>query len=104
MNKLPILKDTVTVNGKQYPCKIRMGAMLRFKRATGRDISEMSATDTSDLITFLWCCVASACNAEKVEFGLSLEDFADGLDYDSLTGFYESSADDDSDAQKKSQE
>lgn len=104
MSKLPTINETVTVNGKKFPCKIRMGAMLRFKRATGRDISEMSATDTSDLITFLWCCVASACNAEKVEFGLSLEDFADGLDYDNLTGFYETNTDEASDGQKKSQE
>lgn len=103
MNKFPVINETVKVNGKEYPCKIRMGAMLRFKRATGRDISEMSATDTSDLITFLWCCVASACNADGVEFGLSLEDFADGLDYDSLTGFYESNTENEADGQKKSQ-
>ena len=78
----------VKVNGKEYPCRVRMGAMLRFKRETGRDVSEMSSTETSDLIVFLWCCVASACNAEGVEFGLSLEDFADGLDEESFNVFF----------------
>lgn len=101
---MPVINDKITVNGREYPCKIRMGALLRFKRATGRDVSEMRSSDTTDLITFLWCCVASACNADKVPFDLSLDDFADGLDYDSLTGFYESNAEEDADGQKKSQE
>lgn len=31
-------------------------------------------------MVFLWCCTASACNADGVEFGMGLEDFADRLD------------------------
>lgn len=80
-----------------------MGAMLRFKRQTGRDVSEMSPTDTADIITFLWCCVVSSCNADGVEFGLSLEDFADGLDAESFNSFYADLAED-TEEQKKSPE
>lgn len=98
-----IVNKMIKVNGKEYPCRILMGAMLRFKRQTGRDVSEMSPTDTADLITFLWCCVASSCNADGVEFGLSLEDFADGLDAESFNSFYADQAEE-TEEQKKSPE
>lgn len=81
---------TITINGKQYPCRVTMGAMLRFKHETGKDVSELGQTDVADLITLLWCCVASASKADGVEFCLGLMDFADQLEPDTLTGFYTS--------------
>lgn len=79
---------TITINGKEYPCRVTMGAMLRFKRETGHDVSQLDERDVSDLITFLWCCIASASKADGVEFSLSLLDFADRLDPDTLNGFF----------------
>ena len=79
---------TITINGKQYPFRVTMGALLRFKRETGKDASELGQTDVADLITLLWCCVASASKADGVEFCLDLMDFADQLEPDTLTGFY----------------
>lgn len=83
------VNGTIKVYGKEYPCRVLMGAMLRFKRKTGYDVSKMSMSDLSDLITFLWCCVAGSCNADNVPFDMDLEKFADGIDLESLTGFYE---------------
>lgn len=82
---------TVSIKGKEYPCHITMGAMLRFQRETGRDISEMQAGAT-DIVIFIWCCTAAACNAEGIEFGLSLYDFADSLSADILKEFSEGMA------------
>lgn len=96
------VNGTIKVHGKEYPCRVLMGAMLRFKRMTGYDVSKMSFTDLSDLITFLWCCVVSSCNADKITFEMSLEEFADGLELESLTGFYEDQAPEDDGEQKKS--
>lgn len=81
---------TIAINGKEYPCRITMGAMLRFKRETGKDASQIGNDDVSDLITFLWCCIASASKADGVEFDLGLLDFADRLEPTTLTGFYTS--------------
>lgn len=64
-----------------------MGAMLRFKTETGRDVSQLDQSDVSGLVTFLWCCIASASKADGVEFGMSLLDFADRLEPDMITGF-----------------
>lgn len=67
----------IKVNGDSYPCKPTMGAMLRFRELTGKEIDKMDATSISELCTFLFCCVASACNREKKPFTMSLMDFAD---------------------------
>ncbi len=79
----------IVIGGRELPCRITMGAMLRFKRETGKDVSKMNPDETSDMITFMWACTASACNADRVEFGMSLEEFADRLDPAELNTFYE---------------
>ena len=33
-------KIEVTINGAKYPCRPTMGAMLRFKKETGKTVSE----------------------------------------------------------------
>lgn len=72
-------KIEVTINGTNYPCRLTMGAMLRFKQETGKEVTEMSDNNLTELCAYLYCCVASACSADKVEFNMSLMDFADAL-------------------------
>ena len=67
----------IKIQGKEYPCRQTMGALLRYKRETGEDVSRLEGSDVSGMVVFLWCCVASACKADGVEFNLSLEEFAD---------------------------
>ena len=79
---------TITINNKEYPCRVTMGALLRFQRETGKDASQIGQNDVSDLITLLWCCVVSASKADGVSFPYGVLDFADRLDPDTLTGFF----------------
>ena len=74
----------VTIGGVSYPCRMTMGAMLRFKRETGREVSEVRDEDVSDLAILLYCCIKSACNADKRDFGYSLEDFCDAVDAEEM--------------------
>lgn len=69
----------ITINGTAYPCSPTMGAMLRFKQETGREITEIDPTSFTDLCTYLWCCVVSAAKREGKPFDLSLMEFADSL-------------------------
>lgn len=69
----------ITVNGTAYPCSPTMGAMLRFKQETGREITEIDPRSFTDLCTYLWCCAASAAKREGRPFDLSLMDFADSI-------------------------
>ncbi len=75
----------IIIKGKEYPARMTMGAMLQFKRETGRDISEAKSSDISDMVIFLYCVVAAASRADGVAFDLSLEEFADALSPDNLT-------------------
>ncbi|MBR1463452.1 MAG: hypothetical protein IJ604_08805 [Prevotella sp.] len=72
-------------NGKTYPCRVTLGAMRRFKQETGKDADNISGA--SDLAVFVWCCCFSACKADGVEFGESLEDFCDLVDMGALSEF-----------------
>lgn len=56
-----------------------MGAMLRFKRETGKEVTDIKG-EISDLLTYLWCCVCSASKADGIDFNLTLMDFADNID------------------------
>ena len=81
-------KKRIMIIGREYPCRITMGAMLRFRNETGHDVNSMKSDDLAELATFLWCCIVSACAADKVEFGLTLMEFADSIDPDTVTSFY----------------
>ena len=72
-------KIEVTINGVTYPCRPTMGAMLRFKKETGKEITEITDKSFTYLCTYLYCCVASASAADKVDFSMSLLEFADAL-------------------------
>lgn len=74
----------ITINGTAYPCSPTMGAMLRFKEQTGREITQIDPSSLSDLCAYLWCCVASCAKREGKPFDLSLMDFADSLTPDDM--------------------
>lgn len=78
-------KVQVTINGVDYPCRPTMGAMLRFKKETGKEITEITDKSFTDLCTYLYCCVASASAADGVNFSMSLLDFADALSPEAMT-------------------
>ena len=67
-----------------------MGAMLRFKRLTGKDVSALNDGDIEDLLTLLYCCVVSAFKADGKDFSMDLESFADALDASEMNAFYAS--------------
>ncbi|MCI9055320.1 MAG: hypothetical protein HFJ87_09305 [Muribaculaceae bacterium] len=77
------------VCGKEYPCRVTMGAMVLFKRATGKSPSRFSEDDVEEMVQFVYCCVKAACKADGVELGMDFEEFACGLEPEAMTRFYE---------------
>lgn len=69
----------ITVNGKEYPSRQSMGALVRFKRETGKEVNEIAENDIVEMCTLLYCCTVSACHADKVPFDMDMQEFADGL-------------------------
>lgn len=75
--------------GVTYPNRTTMGAMIDFKRETGKEVNDID-TDIELLTRFMFCCVRSACRADKVPFDLSFEEMADGMDLADFAQFQES--------------
>lgn len=78
------MMKTITIKGKDYPLRITMGAMVRFKRITGKDVSQVGEGDAIELFQFLYCCLVSACKADGIEFNYDFEEFADIMDISML--------------------
>lgn len=81
------MKVEVTIDGIAYPCRPTMGAMLRFKKETGKEVTELNAQSFSEMCVYLYCCVASASSADKIPFDMSLMDFADAISPDDLNNW-----------------
>lgn len=77
---------SIKINGKEYPYRMTMGGMLRFKEATGYDVSKIK-DEITDVVRFMFCCCQSACSADGIEFTLTLEQFADNLTVEMLNEF-----------------
>ena len=77
-------KIQIIINNQSYPCRPTMGALLRFKRETGREVTDIEPSSISDLLTYLYCCVASASKADRIPFEMSLMDFADAISPDDM--------------------
>lgn len=84
---------SISIGGESYPCSPTMGAMLRFKELTGKEVTEINAGSLSDLAKYLWCCIVSGCKREGKEFGLTMMDFADMVGIDEMTAWQRSVAD-----------
>lgn len=72
-------KITLTIDGKEYPCRVTMGALLEFKRTTGKDADQMSADNLEELLHLIWCCVKSASRADGIDFDCPAETFCDHI-------------------------
>lgn len=75
------MNKEVEINGVKYPIRATMGALVRYKQLTGKEVSEMDTTKpaTDELCTYYYCCLASACNADGVDFPFDLMRFCDTL-------------------------
>lgn len=62
-------KGYIQIAGKEYPCRLTMGAMVRFKERTGIDLPTMKQDemDFSRLMMLMYCCLVSACRVDAVE-------------------------------------
>lgn len=70
---------TINIDGVQYPCEPTLGAMVRYREATGEEASTLAADNISGTCRYLYCCVQSACRRAKREFAMEFLDFADAV-------------------------
>ncbi len=69
----------ITLDSKEYPISRTMGAFLRFKELTGKDVSQVG-NEMADVIALLYTFVECGCRIQKVEFPYNVQEFADRID------------------------
>lgn len=77
------MMNTIKVAGESYPAYATMGAIVRFKEQTGIEISDIG-NDMTLSLRFIFCCIQSACNREKISFELTFMDFCDNVNENDL--------------------
>lgn len=95
---------TIKIGDQQLPCRLSMGAMLLFKRTTGKDVSEMSGNDMEELLILLWCCVVCACKADGIGFDTDFDTFVCQISPSDLAEWSASLSSDDESKKKAPQE
>lgn len=79
-------KQTITLEGKTYPCRMTMGAMVEFKNATGREVTEIKQDGLEDVLTLLYCSILSASRVDGVSLPFSsMMDMADRMEPGDMT-------------------
>lgn len=78
-------KQTIRINGGEYPSRMTMGAMMEFKERTGREITELQGADLSLALTLLYCCIVSASRADGIPVAfaspMEMADYMDANDF-----------------------
>ena len=69
----------IRINEKEYPLYVTMGALLRYKRETGHDVSELRDGDLEGMMMLMWCCVTCASQAHGIDFPLDFETFCNSI-------------------------
>lgn len=71
-------------NGENYPAELSIGAMLLFRKETGKEASQADMNSVTDMVTLLWAGVASASEAAGKEFPYTVQQFANRLTSEAL--------------------
>ena len=86
----------ITINGKEYPFRLTIGAMVQYKGLTDEDFSQFKGDDMLKLGTIIFCGLESACRAEGVHFPFedvyALMDYIDVQEAAALLGMKEEDA------------
>ncbi|MGM9796552.1 MAG: hypothetical protein ACI3ZY_03040 [Parabacteroides sp.] len=71
----------VTIDGKNYPFRLTIGATVDYKRDTGEDFSKFNGEDMEKMLHIIFHGIKSACKTNGVEFPYqSPDDIADYIE------------------------
>lgn len=76
------------VYNEEYECRLTMGSYIEYKNIFNIDFGTETFCD-SNVIKLMYASTKMACKLDGQEFGLSLDEFCDGLSQDSYFEFCE---------------
>ena len=80
--------NKITINGKEYPCRLTIGVLKRYKDNTGKELEEVK--DAFSIAELLFLALQVTCKKQDVAFPYaSVEDLMDDLELSELGGITE---------------
>lgn len=89
----------INIDGTEYKAEPTLGAMLLFKKETGKEVNEI--TGLSDTIIWLWCCVKSGSEKTGHPLQMNCQEFADSCTMDVLNAWTEAQKQSGEESKKK---
>lgn len=80
-------KYTIRIEGHSYPARMTMGAMLLFKRTTGKDVAELDTSNIEEMLVLMWACAVSASRAEGDPLPYDFTEFCDHIDINDVNAW-----------------
>lgn len=77
----------IEYEGNKLPMRATMGALKEYEKQTGKSSGEIDLQNPVLASTFIYCCIQSACRKDGVPFGVTLDDFLDAVDADTITAW-----------------
>ncbi len=75
------MRRKIIIDGKEYPIRVTIGAMVAYKRDTGEDFTSFKGDDMEKVGLILYHATRSACKADGVVFPFEKpEDMLDFID------------------------
>lgn len=72
--------NKININGAEYPCRVTIGTLKRFKEATGKELSAVG--DLFALVELLYMALAESCEKAGVALPYgSAEELMDDIDF-----------------------
>jgi len=79
-------RKVITLAGKEYPCRLTIGAMVAYKNETGEDFTRFNGENVERLGQIVFFACRSACHADGTEFPFKQADeILDFLDIEQVT-------------------
>ncbi|MTI32817.1 hypothetical protein [Xanthovirga aplysinae] len=75
--------QTVTIDGKKYPCRTSYKAIKRFQNHTGRAITDFGK-HVEDVIILLYYSIQVGCKLEDKKMSITLQQIEDAFDADNV--------------------
>lgn len=91
----------IKIEGKEYPIRVTMWALLTFKREKGIEISQIEDNDIESLLYYTYLCVKNTCLQDKIDFKYDWGSFIELVEGDPSQALMHAKVEEISDGVKK---
>lgn len=79
------MNNIVLTTGESLPTEPSLGAMLLFRKETGREATEANLASLEDVSALLWANTKAACDVAGIEFRYDVQQFANRVSPQALS-------------------